>query len=219
MANKMNKDKASSMTCVRSYSKQNFRAAEGDGESTIVGHPAVFDSMADIGGWFGEIIDRGAFDDCDMTDVLFFVNHNMNKIPLARSRRNNGSSTMTLTVDDVGLNMEAHLDTENNEEARAVYSAVSRGDMDGMSFCFRVKEQTWENLDTDYPTRHITKIAKVYEVSAVNEPAYEDTDISARAKEALDNARKAVETARSAESLDNGNEIEVYRLKNEILSK
>ena len=69
MAKKMNKDKASSMTCVRSYSKQNFRAAEDDSGSTIVGHPAVFDSMADIGGWFGEIIDRGAFDDCDMTDV------------------------------------------------------------------------------------------------------------------------------------------------------
>ena len=216
---KMDKDKASNMTCVRSYSKQNFRAAEGDGGSTIVGHPGVFDSMADIGGWFGEIIDRGAFDDCDMTDVLFFVNHNMNKIPLARSRRNNGKSTMTLTIDDVGLNMEAHLDTDNNEEARAVYSAVSRGDMDGMSFCFRVKEQTWENLDTDYPTRHITKIAKVYEVSAVNEPAYEDTDISARAKEALENARAAVETARSAKSLDSDTEIEVYRLKNEILSK
>ena len=89
---KMDKGKASNMTCVRSYSKQNFRAAEGDGGSTIVGHPAVFDSVADIGGWFGEIIDRGAFDDCDMADVLFFVNHNMNKIPLARSRRNNGKA-------------------------------------------------------------------------------------------------------------------------------
>ena len=88
-----------------------------------------------------------------------------------------------------------------------------------MSFCFRVKEQTWENLDTDYPTRHITKIAKVYEVSAVNEPAYEDTDISARAKEALENARAAVETARSAKSLDSDTEIVVYRLKNDIMSK
>lgn len=211
----------SDLTCVRSYSRQDFRAADGDnGEKTIVGHPAVFDSQADIGGWFGEVIERGAFDDCNMDDVLFFVNHNTSKIPLARSRRNNGNSTMTLSVDNVGLNMEAKLDTENNEQARSVYSAVSRGDMDGMSFCFRIKDCTWSDLDTDYPIRHINKIAQVYEVSAVNEPAYEDTDISARAKVALENARNAVETARSAKSLENDkNEIEIYKLRNEILSK
>ena len=124
---------------------------------------------------------------------------------------------MTLTVDDIGLKMDADLDVENNQEARALYSAIKRGDMDGMSFCFRVKEQKWENLDTDYPTRRIMKIAKVYEVSAVNEPAYEDTDISARDKAALESARKEVETARS-QSLESENELEVYRLKNRIMA-
>lgn len=208
------------MVVTRSYNRQEFRAGGDDSDKTIEGHPAVFNSPADIGGWFSEIIDRGAFDDCDMDDVLFFVNHNMNKIPLARSRRNNGNSTMTLSVDNVGLKMEAHLDTENNEEARAVYSSVSRGDMDGMSFCFRVKEQKWENLDTDYPTRRITKIAKVYEVSAVNEPAYEDTDISARDKTALENAKQALENAQRSQSLENGKEeLEIYKLRNEIMSK
>ena len=166
---------------MRSYARQEFRAAEGGDEGggegvagtrSITGHPAVFNSPADIGGYFEEIIEPGAFDDCDMTDVLLFTNHRDMKIPLARSRRNNGNSTMTLTVDDIGLKMDADLDVENNQEARALFSAIERGDMDGMSFCFRVKEQTWDNLDTDYPTRHITKIAKVYEVSAVNEPAY-----------------------------------------------
>lgn len=208
------------MVITRSYNRQEFRAGGDDADKTIEGHPAVFNSPADIGGWFSEIIDRGAFDDCDMDDVLFFVNHNMNKIPLARSRRNNGNSTMTLSVDNVGLKMEAHLDTENNEEARAVYSSVSRGDMDGMSFCFRVKEQKWENLDTDYPTRRITKIAKVYEVSAVNEPAYEATDISARDKTALENAKQALENAKRSNPLENGKEeLEIYKLRNEIMSK
>lgn len=208
------------MVVTRSYNRQEFRAGGDDSDKTIEGHPAVFNSPADIGGWFSEIIDRGAFDDCDMDDVLFFVNHNMNKIPLARSRRNNGNSTMTLSVDNVGLKMEAHLDTENNEEARAVYSSVSRGDMDGMSFCFRVKEQKWENLDTDYPTRRITKIAKVYEVSAVNEPAYEATDISARDKTALENAKQALENAKRSNPLENGKEeLEIYKLRNEIMSK
>lgn len=215
------------MTCVRSYARQEFRATndgkngeegeEDKGIRSITGHPAVFNSPADIGGWFEEIIEPGAFDDCDMTDVLLFTNHRDMKIPLARSRRNNGSSTMKLTVDDIGLKMDADLDVENNQEARALFSAIERGDMDGMSFCFRMREQKWENLDTDYPTRRITKIAKVYEVSAVNEPAYADTDISARDKEALESARKAVETARS-QSLESEKELEVYRLKNKIMA-
>ena len=218
--------KDDAMTCVRSYARQEFRAVAGgedngdgedDGIRSITGHPAVFNSPADIGGWFEEIIEPGAFDDCDLTDVLLFTNHRDMKIPLARSRRNNGNSTMTLTVDDIGLKMDADLDVENNQEARALYSAIKRSDMDGMSFCFRVREQTWDNLDTDYPTRHITKLAKVYEVSAVNEPAYEDTDISARDKAALESARKDVETARS-QSLESEEELEVYKLKNEIMA-
>lgn len=219
--------KDDAMTCVRSYARQEFRAAddgkdgkEGEddkGIRSITGHPAVFNSPADIGGWFEEIIEPGAFDDCDMNDVLFFTNHRDTKIPLARSRRNNGSSTMTLAVDDIGLKMDADLDVKNNQEARALFSAIQRGDMDGMSFCFRVREQTWDNLDTDYPTRHITKIAKVYEVSAVNEPAYADTDISARDKAALESARRDVETAQS-ESLESEKELEVYKLKNKIMA-
>lgn len=218
--------KDDAMTCVRSYKRQEFRAAaggndgkdgEGKGIRSITGHPAVFSSPADIGGWFEEIIEPGAFDDCDLTDVLLFTNHRDMKIPLARSRNNTGSSTMTLTVDDIGLRIDADLDVENNQESRALFSAIERGDMDGMSFCFRVREQTWDNLDTDYPTRHITKIAKVYEVSAVNEPAYEDTDISARDKAALESARKDVETARS-QSLESEKELEVYRLKNKIMA-
>ena len=224
-ANPANK-KDDAMTCVRSYKRQEFRAVAGgndggegedEGTRSITGHPAVFSSPADIGGWFEEIIEPGAFDDCDLTDVLLFTNHRDMKIPLARSRNNTGSSTMTLTVDDIGLRMDADLDVENNQESRALFSAIERGDMDGMSFCFRVREQTWDNLDTDYPTRHITKIAKVYEVSAVNEPAYEDTDISARDKAALESARKEVETARS-QSLESEKELEVYRLKNKILA-
>lgn len=221
------------MTCVRSYAKQEFRAVqppmpdeaadtadvvEDNGVRSITGHPAVFGSPADIGGLFKEVIERGAFDGCDLSDVLLFTNHRDMKIPLARSRRNNGNSTMTLGIDDVGLKMDADLDVKNNEEARALYSAIQRGDMDGMSFCFRVQEQTWDNLDTDYPTRHITKIAKVYEVSAVNEPAYDSTDISARDKNALESARKAVETARS-KSLESEKELEIYKLRNEIASK
>ncbi len=204
--------------CRRKYAGQEFRAADQDGEKHLTGHAAVFNSPTDIAGYFEEVIERGAFDGCDLTDVPFFVNHLENKIPLARSRNNNGSSTMKLTVDLTGLAIDARVDTDNNQEARAVYSAVERGDVTGMSFAFRVKEQKWEKLDSDYPVRRILKIGKVYEVSVVNDPAYEETDISARDKEALESARAALDSARSKE-LESSKEAEVYKLRNEILSK
>lgn len=208
--------------------KRNFEVSDmvvrtmlGEGEEntkgrTIEGHPAVFNREADIGGWFTEIIERGAFDGCDFSDVLLFVNHETDKIPLARSRRNNKNSTMRINIDEIGLYFEADVDTENNPEARQVCSSIDRGDITGMSFMFRVKEQKWENLDTPKPTRRILKISKVYEVSAVNNPAYEDTDINARDKKALDNAKLALDNARSQE-LDNSEALEILKLKNQIL--
>ena len=109
---------------------------------------------------------------------------------------------MHLQIDNIGLFMSADIDIDNNPEARALYSAIKRGDLDGMSFAFRIKEQEWLNLDTKMPTRRIKKFAKLYEVSAVNKPAYESTDINARDKDALENAKRELESARSQE-LDN----------------
>ena len=125
---------------------------------------------------------------------------------------------MRLKIDNTGLFIEADLDVENNQESRQLCSSIERGDITGMSFMFRIKEQKWENLDTPNPTRRILKISKVYEVSAVNTPAYEKTDINARDKEALDNAKLALDNARSQE-LDNSNALEIYKLKNQILEK
>lgn len=103
---------------------------------------------------------------------------------------------MQLTTDNDGMGIWVTLDTENNSEARALYSAVQRGDISGMSFMFGIRDEEWENLDSDHPTHHIRDISTVVEVSAVTFPAYESTEINARSKEALDNARSAVETAR-----------------------
>lgn len=215
----MNKHKKSEMIhepVKRSFGIVDLRAAE-DG-SFIEGHPAVYDQRTNIGGWFNEIIERGAFDTCNFDDVLFSVNHDLKKIPLARSRRNNGNSTMQLRTDERGLYIKADLDVENNSEAKALYSAVKREDIDGMSFIFYVGEETWEDLETDIPTRRISKITKVIEVSAVNFPAYSGTDINARDQSVLDNAAKALENARSL--LDNKpDELELLKLKNQILMK
>lgn len=199
----------------RSYSFE-VRAEETENGNIITGRPIVYDSRTDLG-LFDEIIERGALDKTDLTDVRFLVNHDISKIPLARSRRNNGNSTMQLSVDDFGMSIRVTLDTENNLEARALYSAVQRGDISGMSFMFSINGQEWDDLESDHPTRRIKDIGSVVEVSAVTFPAYESTEINARGKEALDNARSALEKAREqrAESVDT--DLELLKAKTKIL--
>lgn len=167
----------------------------------ITGQPIVYGDMYDVGGMFGETIDRGALEKTDLRDVRFLVNHNFSMIPLARSRNNNANSTMQLEMVDGGLNIRAKLDTENNATAKELYSAVSRGDISGMSFAFLVDGESWENLDSDYPIRHITSISSVFEVSAVTAPAYEATSIEARSDvEALESAKHLLESERKKEA-------------------
>lgn len=193
----------------RSYNFE-IRAESNESGSVLTGRPIVYGSRTNIGDYFDEIIEPGALDRTDLTDVRFLVNHNDRMIPLARSRRNNGNSTMQLIVDQTGLNIRVNLDTENNADAKALYSAVQRGDISGMSFAFSINGEEWENMESDHPTRHITDISSVVEVSAVTFPAYRDTEIYARSKEALDNARSALESARqqSAKSVDTDLELE-----------
>lgn len=163
----------------------------------ITGQPIVFGDFYDVGGYYRETIDEGALDSTDLKDVRFLVNHNFSMIPLARSRNNNANSTMQLEKVQGGLNIRANLDTENNGTAKELYSAVSRGDISGMSFAFLVDKESWTDLDTDYPTRHIESISSVFEVSAVTSPAYEATSIEARSDvEALENAKAKLESER-----------------------
>ena len=201
----------------RSYNFE-VRAEESERGKVITGRPIVYNSRTDLG-LFDEIIEPGALNRTDLTDVRFLVNHDISRIPLARSRRNNGNSTMQLVVDEAGLSIRVNLDTENNSEARALYSAVERGDISGMSFMFAIRGEKWEELDSDHPVRRITDISTVVEVSAVTFPAYEATTINARGKEALENAQVVLENARKAKRDKNSvdTEIEVLKLKTMIL--
>jgi hypothetical protein len=203
-------------TVIRSYAVPDYRSSEEEG--SIEGHPAVYDQRVSIGDYFYEIIERGALDGTDFDDVPLLINHDLRGVPLARSRRNNGNSTMQITLDDKGMNIQARMDTRGNADAAKLVSAVSRGDINGMSFMFTIAEAKWTDLDSDMPTRHILKVRKVWEVSAVTMPAYDKTDISARDKSALDNAKTALENAGSQE-LDNSRELEIMKYKIQILSK
>lgn len=182
----------------------------------ITGRAIVYNSKTDLG-WFDEIIEAGALDKANLKDVRFLVNHNTDMIPLARSRNNNENSTMQLEVDKDGMGIRVNLDTENNTEARNLYSAIKRGDITGMSFMFTIDDEEWENLESDHPTRHIRKIGTVFEVSAVTFPAYESTEISARAKEALESAKDLLESKRrSLESDKEALELEKAKLRNKF---
>ena len=164
----------------------------------LTGQPIVYNERTDLG-WYDEIIEDGALADTDLKDVRFLVNHNVDMIPLARSRNNNANSTMQMEViPGRGMSIRVDLDTENNSEARNLYSAVERGDISGMSFMFIVDGDRWEDIDSEHPTRSITSISRVMEVSAVTFPAYEATSISARGlSDALDSARESLESERA----------------------
>lgn len=200
----------------RSYAFE-VRAEQDDQHGYIItGRPIVYEQLTNLG-YFDEIIARGALDGTDLTDVRFLVNHDTNMIPLARSRRNNKNSTMQLTVDRDGMGIRVNLDVENNATARALYSAVQRGDITGMSFMFSIDDEEWSDLESDHPKRIIRKIGTVVEVSAVTFPAYEQTEISTRCKEALDSARQAVDTARQQRGEVDTSELELEKLKAQYL--
>lgn len=177
----------------------------------IVGRPIVYNSKTDLG-YFDEIIEAGALDETDLRDVRFLVNHDTSMIPLARSRRNNENSTMQMSVDKDGMTIRVNLDIENNTEAKNLYSAIKRGDITGMSFMFSIDSEEWDDMESDHPTRRIKKIGVVLEVSAVTFPAYESTEISARAKETLESVKATLDSVR-AQSVDTDKDKDTLELE------
>lgn len=162
----------------KDYEQRSYASEVTAGENEIVGNPVVCGVRAQMYDYI-EVIEPGALVEADISDVFLTVNHNLNDIPLARSRGGQPGETMQLTVDNYNCRITAQLDVENNPQARALHSAVARGDITGMSFMFHVKEDTWER-ENDVLVRHIQQIDKIIDVSAVTIPAYPSTSISAR---------------------------------------
>ena len=95
------------------------------------------------------------------------------------------------------MGIRVDLDTNNNADAKSLYSAVSRGDITGMSFMFTVDKDSWEEIDSEHPTRRVLSIKRVLEVSAVTFPAYSQTSIQTRGlSDALDSAKESLESER-----------------------
>lgn len=146
-----------------------FRAeSDDDGEMRIKGYAAVFNSPETYG--YTEVIDSKAFDEADMSDVVLRYNHNDSFIVLARTR----NKSLKLDVDKKGLFMDAVLQKNITDHVN-VYNAIDSELIDKQSFAFTVEEDVYD-YDTD--TRTITKIGKLFDVSVVDQPFYNATDVS-----------------------------------------
>jgi HK97 family phage prohead protease len=149
---------------VRKLEKLEVRATP-DGGAILEGYATVYDyaySIGDVdrGGFMETIVKGSAAKSAAEADVRLLINHE--GIPLARTR----SGTMTLESDDIGLRVTAQLDPMNPLSA-SLRSAMERGDMDQMSFAFRVLRDEW---NSDYSERKIYEL-KLFDVSMVTYPA------------------------------------------------
>jgi|LSQX01.2.fsa_nt_gb HK97 family phage prohead protease len=160
----------------------NLRFNEIDNEMVLEGYAIVFNTETLIGDeerGFVEIIDPNALASTNMKDVPLKYNHQDNFLVIARTRNN----SLTLTVDERGLKVTAHLlDTNSN---RDIYQMVKASLLDKMSFAFTVKDHVWDRSGA-VPKRRITAIERLYDVSIVDTPAYEETSIYARSLDSMD---------------------------------
>lgn len=177
------------------------RAAENEGEygeMIIEGYAAVFDSETLIGDesfGFYEKIDREAFDGANLKDVPLKYNHS-DAVPILARTRN---KSLELSVDEKGLFISAKL--IDTQDCKDMYKRIKAGLIDKMSFAFTVKEagEEWEKGNP--PHRTIKKFDRIFDVSVVDTPAYEDTSIYARSLEKSEDFLKTVETEKDKNKL------------------
>ena len=149
-----------------------FRAVENEEKMQIDGYAVVFNSPETYG--YTEIIDEHALDETDMSDVVLRYNHNDSFMVLARTR----NKSLKLNVDEKGLMIDATLQDDITDH-RNIYNAIKSGLIDKQSFAFTVDEDEYD-YDTD--TRTIKKIGKLFDVSVVDQPFYNATDVSVKSE-------------------------------------
>lgn len=138
-----------------------------EGYAAVFDHPEVMYEIDDIA--YSEVIDRAAFSGAQMADVV--MNYNHSGKPVARTK----NGTLQLMLDDNGLKVRA--DLSSSVESRNLYEEIKAGLIDKMSFAFTVKD---EQYDKSTRTRRITGIKRLYDVAAVDLPAYDSTTLVAR---------------------------------------
>ena len=169
-----------------------------EGRAVVFNQPTVLFKSG--GNEYKEVIEAGALDEADMRDVVFRYNHNDNLFVMARTR----GGSLELAKDADGLLMRAKL--FDIQQARDLYTLIKAGAIDKMSFSFTIRE---ESFDKETRTWHVRKIDKVFDVAAVDQPAYDTTSISARKVLDLERERMA--------ALERAQELESYNARKRAL--
>ncbi len=156
----------------RAINMDTVKVSDDDKTYIVTGYATTFDEPYALGfDGFNECIKREALKDADLTDVIFQYDHS--GLVLARQR----NKTLEIVVDEHGLLVRA--DLSGSQSGRALHEAIKNGLVDKMSWGFTVAKDGWE-YDEKTRTSYITKVSKVFDVSAVSIPANEDTEINAR---------------------------------------
>lgn len=177
-------------------------ASDGKEELVVEGKACSFDDEIVLWSWGDyeahEIIDSKAFENCDMTDVIFNYNHSGRVY--ARTRNN----TLSLEVKKDGLYMKAVLRADDLGH-QELYNDIASGTIDKMSFAFKIRKSEWkfiEDGDKEIDVRTVLEIEKLYDVSAVDIPAYDTTSISARSQFLAVSEKRAAESREKTEKLE-----------------
>lgn len=158
----------------------------GNNECRVEGYAAVFEQETVLyeydGIQYKEIIDRNAFTGAEMRDVVMNFNHGGK--PVARTK----NGTLTLAIDTKGLHVTA--DLGGTEAGRRLYEEIRGGYLDQMSFAFTVNRQEYDRAKR---LRRITGFKRIFDVAAVDIPAYDGTNIAARSWAAAEAEREHAE--------------------------
>lgn len=190
---------------IRGISKEIRANSEGE-KCIIFGYAAVFESDSENLGGFIERIAPGAFDNANFEECRALFNHDNNFVMASVK-----ADTLKLEVDERGLKYEFEV-PGSGVFYDQVYMPIQRGDIDQSSFAFSLdwsqKADHWENIDGT-TVRTIIQIDQIYDISPVTYPAYQDTSVSARSKEAA----KGFEPRKPWEIENELEEIELLKLK------
>ena len=189
----------------KEYRSLNITSKEENNELILEGYAVVWDSPTVIGQeergkGFYEVIAKGAIGAEALKDVPLKYNHDNGTLILARTR----NSSLELKTDDKGLFIRAKLLPEVQTH-RYVYNMVKNGLLDKMSFAFTIKDYVIDRSG-NLPKKTITKVDRLYDVSVVDIPAYNDTEIHARRLEKVEQEIKTIENS----------EVELEKLKAKI---
>ncbi len=197
---------------LRYFNIQDLEVRQDEDGQKVVGYGAVFNTPSNDLGGFTERIESNAFDGRTGDDVRFLLNHDPNFI-FGRTI----SGTLNLSVDSIGLRYE--VDLPDTQAARDLAVSLKRGDITQSSFAFTVEDDNWDQDENNNIVRTIKKVNRLYDVSAVTYPAYEEASVAIRSMEKWQEEERAEKLKESLKKEKEENKKEEQDLINRNLAE